>query len=289
MITLEQTTQNVIFTRGLFAIPIEAFQFNWDILNRIFVSTFHKYERFCPKVKTIQTGGGNPYQMPEDCIYPRAIGFGNASMIAPQSVPVGRQEWTYDRETKMLSVFTNTGSSAPFKVQYLARHEQVDVAPKIEPFEVFDGEEEVEIELPCVPDPSTLTIEKGGSSLQIKARDRHTWAFEGSLGTATLDLTSLTLKITQTDTTAGKISIFCIGKYKAFDFISEDLDFFETWYAANILTSLGNTKAILRMDKMPNDINADALASQGRDLMNQVIEWQKEKQFWFRGYASARI
>lgn len=289
MLTLEQATQNVIYTKGLFAIPVEAFQFNWDILNRVFVSTFHKYERFCPKLSTIQTGGGNPITMPEDCIYPRAIGFGNSLMIPPQTVAVDRQSWHYDRDTRQLSVFTHTGSSAPFQVQYLARYTPVDITPEVQPFEVFEGETEVEIELPNVPDPATLKISKGSSSLEIKSRDRHCWTFEGTLGTAELDLTSLTLKITQTDTTAGNIEISYTGKYQGFENIGEDEEFFETWYAANILSSLGNIKAIVRMDAMPNDINADGLISQGRELMNNVIEWQKEKQYWWRGYISARV
>jgi hypothetical protein len=288
-ITLEQVTQNVITTKGLFAIPVEAFQFDWNILNRIFVSTFKKYERFCPLIKTLQTFGGNPYQMPDDCIYPRSIAFGNAAMIAPQAVTVDSQSWTYDRTTKMLSVFTNTGSSAPFKVQYLARHPEIEVESDVEPFEVFEGEEEVEIKLNCVPNPSTLTIAKGDSTLAIKSRGRHCWQFEGTLGTAELDLTSLVLTITQTDTSAGMININYKGQYKCFGEIAEDdAEFFETWYAANILTSLGNIKAIVRMDAMPNSISADNLQNQGQALMEDVLNWQKEKQFWFRGYMGSR-
>ena len=44
MLTLEQATYNVVFTKGLFSVPLEAFQFDWAILNRVFVSTFHKYD-----------------------------------------------------------------------------------------------------------------------------------------------------------------------------------------------------------------------------------------------------
>lgn len=290
MITLEQTTQNVITTKGLFGIPIEAFRFDWNILDRIFVSTFRKYERFCPLRRTIQTAGGNPYKMPDDCIYPISIGFGNALMIPPQTAAVDRQSWSYDRETKLLSVFTNTGSSAAFKVQYLARHGHVEVTPEIEPFEVFDGEETVEIELPSVPNPSTLKISKGEATLEIKSRDRHTWTLEGTLGKAEFDLSSRVLTITQDDTAAGLINISYTSQYKAFDKIAEDdIDFFETWYAGNILTSLGNIKAVVRMDELPNNISADDLIAQGRQLLEEVKEWQKEKNFWFRGYISSRI
>lgn len=289
MITLEETTRNVIFTKGLFAIPLDAFQFNWDILNRIFVSTFHKYERFCPKLNTLQTSGGNPITMPEDCIYPRSVGFGNQLMIAPQIVTVDSQSWSYDRQTRQLSVFTNTGSSAPFKVQYLARHEQVDITSNIEPMEVFDGETDIEIQLNEVPEVTTLEISKGDSTLKIKSRDRHCWTFEGTLGTAELNLTTLILSIKQTDTSEGYINVSYKGKYKAFDHYSEDLDFFETWYAANILSSLGNIKAIVRMEAMPNDINADNLLSQGERLYEDVKSYQDSKQFWFRGYMGSRV
>ena len=289
MITLEQATYNVVYTKGLFAINMAAFQFNWDILNRIFVSTFHKYERFCPTLKTLQCNGGNPTKMPDDCIYPRAIGFGNSSMIPPQTATVERSSWSYDRQTKMLSIFTNTGSSANFQVQYLARHSQVDVESDIAPFEVFDGEETVEIQLDNVPDPATLKITKGDSTLNIKSRDRFCWELEGTLGTATLDLTTLMLTINQTDTTAGQINVSYTGKYKAFDHINEDMDFFETWYASNILSSEGNIKAVVKMDQLPNDINADGLLAQGRELYEKVVDWQKDKQFWFRGYISARV
>lgn len=289
MITLEQTTYNVIATKGLFAIPLSAFQFNWDILNRIFVSTFHKYERFCPMLKTLQFNGGNPTKMPDDCIYPRAIGFGNSSMIPPQTATVERSSWSYDRQTKLLSIFTNTGSSANFQVQYLARHPQIDVESNIEPFETFDGEETIEIQLDNVPNAETFKVSKGDSILEVKSRDRFCWELEGTLGTATLDLTSLTLTINQTDTSAGQINVSYTGKYKAFDYYDEDLDFFETWYASNILTSEGNIKAIVKMDQLPNDINADGLISQGKELYEKVVEWQRDKQFWFRGFISARV
>lgn len=290
MITLEQTTQNVITTKGLFAIPVEAFCFNWDILNRVFVSTFKKYERFCPLRRTLQTAGGNPYKMPDDCIYPISIGFGNNLMIPPQTATVDSQSWSYDRETKLLSVFTNTGSSAPFKVQYLARHEQVEVKPSIEPFEVFDGETSVEIELPSIPQASTLSISKGQSTLELESRDRHQWILEGSLGSAVFDLTTRILTIDQADTSAGLINITYTSQYKAFDKIAEDdIDFFETWYAGNLLTSIGNIKAIVRMDQLPNDISADDLTSQGKALLEDVKEWQQQKQFWFRGYLGSRV
>ena len=289
MLTLEQATYNVVFTKGLFSVDISAFQFDWAILNRIFVSTFHKYERFCPQLKTVQLNGGNPVKMPDDCLYPRAIGFGNPSMIPPQTVTVDRQSWSYNRQTNVLSVFTNTGSSAPFQVQYIARYSQIDVESDIPPFEVFDGETDIEIHLDNVPNPSTLKISKGESTLEITSRDRYCWKLSGTLGTAELDLTTLTLKIAQTDTTAGEINVAYTGNYKAFDFVTDDVEFFETWYAANILSSLGNIKAVLRVDAMPNDINADNLISQGKELQDRVLDFQKEKSAWWLGYISARV
>lgn len=289
MITLEGTTQSIFYTKGLFSIPIQAFQFDWEKLNRIFLLTFHKYESFCPRLATLQTGGGNPIIMPEDCIYPRAIGFGNSLMIAPQSVCVQSNGWSYDRATRQLSVFTNTGSSASFKVQYLARYPQIEIVPNIDPYEVFDGEEEVSMQLPCVPDLATLQISKGASDLKLIKRDRDYAQFEGSLGAAILDMHSLELKISQEDTSAGVIDISCVGKYKGFDIIRDDEDFFVSWFAANILTSLGNIKAVLKLDEMPNDISADDLISQGKDLMSNVIEWQKEKSAWYRAYMGARV
>lgn len=289
MLTLEQATRNVVYTKGLFSVPMEAFQFDWDKLDRIFRSTFHKYERYCPKLNTIQTNGGNPLTMPEDCIYPRAIGFGNSLMIAPQTVTVQSNSWSYDRATRQLSVFTNTGSSASFKVQYLARYPEIDVHPEVEPFEVYQGEEDVSIQLETVPNLDTLTIAKGNKSVSLIERGRDFAKFEGTLGAAVLDMHSLELTISQEDKSAGHININYEGNYKAFDIIMEDEDFFETWYAANILSSLGNVKAVLRMDMMPNSISADDLISQGRELMNSVIDWQKEKQKWYLGYMGARV
>lgn len=289
MLTLEQATHNVIYTKGLFGIDICAFQFDWDKLNRIFISTFTKYERFCPRLATLQTGGGNPIIMPEDCIYPRSIGFGNYLMIAPQTVTVQSDCWSYNRATRELSVFTNTGSSASFKVQYLAKYPQVTVTPDIEPYEVFDDEEEVTIQLPSVPDLSTLTIAKNDKTLEITKKCRDFISFEGSLGAGLLNLHSLELKISQEDTSAGYINIAYTNKYKAYDLIMPEAEFFYTWYSANILSSLGNIKAVLKMDEMPNDISADDLLSQGRDLMSNVVEWQKEKSHWYMAYLGARV
>ena len=295
MLTFEQATQNVVMTKGLFAIPIEAFQFDWDKLYRIFVSTFHKYERYCPKIKTIQTNGGSPLKMPEDCIYPRAIGFGNSLMIPPQTVAVDRQNWSYDRESRLLSVFTNTSTTSSFKVQYLARYEQIEVQSDIDPLEVYDDEEKVDIQFDLIPNIDTLTITKtiegqGTLTLSCVKRCKDKVCFEGSLGAAVLDMNSLTLTISQEDTSAGIINIAYTGKYKAFNAIIDDEDFFETWYAANILSSLGNIKAILRMDILPNSISADELISQGRELMRDVIDWQQSnKSHWWKGYISSRV
>lgn len=290
MLTLEQSTANVVTTHGLFAIPLEAFQFDWDKLNRIFMSTFHKYELFCPKLKTIQTGGGNPITMPEDCIYPRAIGFGNSLMIPPQTVAVERQSWSYDRDTRQLCVFTKTASSAPFQVQYLARHSQVEQEVDDESFEIFSEDKEVEVQFSLMPDPSTLQISLGTDTLEIKSQTRDEIELEGTLGTATFNKHSLMLTLTLDGSKSGMLKVTYKSKYKGFDTVTEDDDdFFETWYAANILTSLGNIKAVLKLDEMPNSISADDLISQGRELMNRVVEWQHEKHAWFRGYISARI
>ena len=289
MITLEQTTNNVIFTKGMFAINISAFQFNWQILNRIFVSTFRKYERFCPLLKTLQTSGGNPIKMPDDCIYPRAIGFGSASMITPQVTSLKRSDWSYDRQTQLLSIFTNTGSLSNLKVQYLARYPQIKVESTTEPYEVFEGEQVIQFRLNELPNPSTLKIAKNGVEMKITSRDKECWTFEADFGTGALDLTSLELVIEQTDTSAGTYTVDYTAQYEAFDCIIEDLDFFETWYASNILSSLGNIKAIIKMDAMPNDINADNLLSQGRELYEKVLEFQSSKQFWWRGYISAKV
>lgn len=289
MLTLEQATRNVVFTKGLFSVDISAFQFDWDKLNTIFRSTFHKYERFCPKLKTLQTGGGNPIIMPEDCIYPRAIGFGNALMIPPQTVTVQSNGWSYDRDTRQLSVFTNTGSSASFKVQYLAKYSEVELSLEIEPYEVYEDEEEVCITLPSMPDLQTLLIMKGGDTLNITSRTRELIKFEGSFGSAALDTSTLELVIAQTDTSAGYIDISYNCKYTGYEMPFEDEDVFETWYAANILSSLGNVKAVLRMDMLPNSISADDLISQGRELMNTVYEWQREKSHWYMSYLGARV
>lgn len=294
MLTFEQATQNVVTTKGLFAIPIEAFQFDWNRLYRIFVSTFHKYERYCPKIKTIQTNGGSPLKMPEDCIYPRAIGFGNSLMIPPQTVAVDRQNWSYDRESRLLSVFTNTSTTSSFKVQYLARYEQVDVQSDIEPIETFEDEEKLEVQLDLIPNVDTLTITKVTSdetlTLTCSKKCKEAIHFSGTLGSAILDLNTLILSICQEDTSAGTINIQYTGKYKAFNAIIDDEDFFETWYAANILSSLGNIKAILRMDILPNSISADDLIGQGRELMRDVIDWQQSnKSHWWKGYISSRV
>ena len=289
MLSLEQATKNVVYTKGLFSVPLEAFQFDWDKLNRIFVSTFHKYERFCPLLKTIQTSGGNPILMPEDCIYPRAIGFGNSSMITPQTVTVGSQDWQYNRETRRLSVFTNTGSSASVQVQYLAKHTPIDTDSDVDPVEVYEGDEEVVAQLNVVPELSTLQILYNGEDAKLTKRTRHKCEFEANWGTATLNLTSLELVAKFESATEGYLDVSFAGKYKAFDVAEDDVDFFENWYAANILSSLGNIKAVVRMEAMPNNINADELQSQGRALLEDVKQWQQEKQHWWKGYMGARV
>lgn len=289
MLTLEQATRNVVFTKGLFSVEISAFQFDWDKLNTIFRSTFHKYERFCPKLKTLQTGGGNPIIMPEDCIYPRAIGFGNRLMIPPQTVAVQSNGWSYDRDTRQLSVFTNTGSSASFKVQYLAKHTEIPLTSNIEPYETFEDDHEISITLPSVPNLDTLSITKNGRGLSVIKRTRELTMFQGELGNAALDNSTLELVIDQEDKSPGYININYDCKYTGYDMIMEDEDMFETWYAANILSSLGNVKAVLRMDMLPNSISADDLISQGKELMNEVLDWQKEKSHWYMGYMGARI
>lgn len=289
MLTLEDSTRNIIYTKGLFAIPPEAFQFNWDILNRIFVSTLNKFERYCPLCKTLVTVGNNPTKMPDDCIYPKAVAFGNNSMIMPQTAAVDSQSWSYDRATKLLSVFTKTGSVSNIQVQYLAKRPSTILTTEMTPFQVFEDESLVNIQLDFVPNLETIYIAKGNSELTVTSRARCCATFEGDFGSAILDLNSLSLQVTQTDTSEGYIDISYDNKYPAYELISEDQDFFELWYAANILTSLGNIKAIVNLDEMPNSISADDLISQGKELMSQVIEGQKERQYWWKGYLGSKV
>lgn len=289
MLTLEDSTRNVIFTKGLFAIPVEAFQFNWEILNRIFTSTMAKFERYCPLCKTIETVGGNPTKMPDDCIYPKAVGFGSNSMIMPQTAAIEPQSWSYNRTTKMLSVFTNTGSVSNLKVQYLAKREKTFSSTEEPLFEVFEDDKFAEVQLSYVPDLESLTISKDGTLLLPSSRNRYCINFTGDNITATLDMTSLILKVEFLENTTGYIDISYDNKYPSYEDIGEDQDFFEMWYAANILSSLGNIKAIVNLDEMPNSVSADDLIGQGKELMSQVIEGQQERQYWWKGYLGSRV
>jgi hypothetical protein len=295
VLTLENSVKNVITTKGLFALPLEAFSFNWGRLNQIFTSTLHKFEKFCPIIRTIQTLGGNPIIMPEDCIMPRSVAFGNSLMIPPQAVPVENQSISYNRSTRQLSVFTNTGSSAPFKVQYLGKCIMETITYTEEPYTLFENDKEVEMELQAVPIPNSLSIVNGTNSLSIVSRtiedDIETWILEGTLGTAELNLSSLKLNITLADgiSPLGDINISYIGKYKGTEDLGDDSEFFETWLAGNILTSLGGIKLTARSDKMPNDISADDLKSQGLKLLDMVQDFQKEKSHWWAGLPNARV
>jgi len=290
MLTLEQSTLNVIETKGLDSIPLEAFQFNWRKLYNIFNSTFSKFERFCPQVKTIYTNGGNPLIMPDDCIYPRAIGFGNKLMIPPQTVAVDRQNWSYDRRTKELSVFTRTNTVSSFQVQYLAKYADIKQDDVYISYNTLSGESNITIELDLVPEQFSINISKDNVKFELCSKDFNHWYFETDLDKAILNLTTLEINFRLQDASESTISISYTPLYPAKESpMDESLDFFETWYAANILSSLGNIKSVLRMDQLPNDINADSLASQGKELLEDVKNYQKDKQFWFTGYISARI
>jgi hypothetical protein len=84
-----------------------------------------------------------------------------------------------------------------------------------------------------------------------------------------------------TDTDAEDINVSYTSKYEAVTDLQIGDEAFQTFFGADLLTSIGNIKAVTKFESLPADFTADGLIEVGKTLKEKVEQMKDDRSFWY--------
>ena len=280
MLTVEQAVEDIVLNNGMYAIPLTSFFCDWDKLNRMFINTLKKFEKYRPrltqKVMYLDKYG---VALP-DALAVKSIAFYNMNMIPSQCEPCSSDEYDFDAYSKILK---SIGASE-YLVHYLANYSTAKYDVTEDTFTTLDGENAVTLKLQAMPDITTMIITKGSNSYKLTSRTDAfcTFTDENNTGnTARLTYGNLKLVFKLTDTDAEDINVSYTSKYEAVTDLQIGDEAFQTFFGADLLTSIGNIKAVTKFESLPADFTADGLIEVGKSLKEKVEQMKDDRSLFY--------
>ena len=278
MLTLEQATKDIILNNGLHVIPISVFSCNWRQLNQIFKNTVKRFQRFRPVIKEeVMPCNNITGTIIPTALQVKSVSFYSGNMIPSQCVPLNSDEYDFDPQTKKLLAI----GASNFLVRYCAEYTFEKVSIKEDTYYTLEDETDIEIELQSVPDLQTMSVEFGSFPFTAVKRSGDMIMFEGDAGKAVLMLNTLKMKFNIEMPEESEINISYKTQYEAVKELEVGDDFFYTWFGSEVLKSIGGIKLVTRFEDLPADVSADDLLGYGRELAQQVIDYQDRKSAWW--------
>lgn len=291
MLLFEQALERVKLEYGQLLIPFDSLKLDTDKLEKIFINTAKKLQSKRP-IRTVATLSTNP----DGVKIPDAIGvlalkymvLNNFDRISP---PLPHRMWSFDPATRILkSILTSTQMvviyNREFKIGYFPQTES--------PMTTVDGELAVDFYLKGTFKQGTLSLTKTNLSTgevttatEI-SRTGNIATLGGTLGTGTVDLTTLKIHLDLIDTTANDIVANYYNYRKAVQDIEEFDIVFHTWFTIDVIRSFGGLKYQATMNEntgLPFSLQSDTLLDRARQLEDQLNEYLRNTDFWWNwGY-----
>jgi hypothetical protein len=201
-------------------------------------------------------------------------------MIPSQCEPCSSDEYDFDKYSKILK---SIGASE-FLVHYLATYATSKQQIVEDTFRTLDGENAVTLKLQSMPDITTMVITKGSSTYTLTSRTDAFCVFTDeneAANTARLTYGNLKLIFKLTTTDAEDINVSYTSKYEAIEDLDIGDEAFQTFFGADLLTSIGNIKAVTKFESLPADFTADGLIEVGKTLKEKVEQMKDDRSFWY--------
>jgi hypothetical protein len=140
-----------------------------------------------------------------------------------------------------------------------------------------DGKQEHEIEYGFID----ITDSGTGVHSLVFPNDLNQVLITGTLGDGYIDLDTLDVFINLGVSTNSLLEVSFNTKYKSVQEIEEEDPVFIKLFTAMLMMSLGNNKAIAKLDGLPFDVTLDDLNSKGKELMREVQEELIQRGKWW--------
>jgi hypothetical protein len=291
MITFEYARQRTILENGQFLVPSASLKLDDDKMEQIFVNSAKKLQNRRP-IRTVVAMSTNP----DGVRIPDALGvlalkymvLNNFDRISP---PLPHRMWSFDPATRILkSILTSTQMvviyNREFKIGYFPQTENV--------MTTIEGEVQVDFYLSASFKQNSLKFTKTdygtGDITEIVevSRAGNIVTLGGTLGTGTLNLTTLKVHLELIDTSANDIIATYYNARRAVQDIEEFDLAFHTLFSIDVLKAYSSLKYQATMSEntgLPFSLQSDTLLDRIRVLEDQLQEYLKGSDFWWNwGY-----
>lgn len=280
MLLLEECVSHVIATEGQLLIPLQSLRLDYDQLERIFVMTAKQLQNKRPIRANIQLDVGVDGVKIPDALGVLALKYRLYNNFDRVSPPISRQYWSFDKNTRILrNIFAST-----LIVSYLREFKLGHFLIQDTPTYIVPGESIIDFYLKGSYKHNTLKISKGSSEMVEVSRTGTTANLSGTLGTGTVNLTTLKVNLNLTDTSEGDLNVQFWNKHKA----CPDLDLsnrpFMLMFTVNFLKSFGALKYQATLNEnagLPFSLQADSLLERARALEDQLTPLLNSNDHWY--------
>lgn len=273
MLLLEEAIERVITQEGQNLIPLAAFSLDKLRIQNLFKTSLMEYQEYFPNIKTKKIAGTGTCLQIKDCIgSPLSLRFGGFPNVVGMNARYDKPNWQWNYQTKTITTVLGGG---PWIITYAAEY-NLDYQDVTESYRVIKGEDEIELNLRAEFKGKSLVVKRKTDGLSMKVVDTYekdglSYAeLEGPLGTGTVLINDLRLKLELDSTRDDELQISYITKYLGI----KELDFqnmeFITWFGSKLLTAIGSLKLMTQLEGIPFQISTDDLLARGRELQQQV-------------------
>ena len=289
VLTFEEAIKQVKISEGQLLIPLQALRLDDDNLEQLFIYTAKQLQNKRPVRDILNVNvNQNGVHIP-NALSVLALKYPLYPNLDRNTSPIARNLWWFDPHSRILKcIFSST-----FNVVYLREFTIGNFQISDTPTYTIEGESAIDFFLRCNYKQGSLEISKTDihnvkhTALEV-SRSGNIVTLGGTLGSGTIDLSTLKVNMTLTDTSAGNITVTMYNKRKAIrDFDISNRPFMLAFTVA-VLRSFGSLKYQATLDPsagLPFSLQADTMLDRARVLEDQLQTMLNNNDKWYEfGY-----
>ena len=287
MLTFEYAKERFMLENGQLLIPFPSLKLDDDRLEKIFKNVIKKLNNKRPIRDILDSYvDANGIYM-ENALGVLALKYKIYSNFDRQSAPMSRSYFWFNPTTRVLT----TLFGCEFIIVYLREHQLGYYPQKETAMTTVEGETDTYFYLNGAFKDGTLVLTKKhyGTGITTTATvtgvNENTATLSGTLGTGTVDLTTLKVDLTLTDTTAGNVIATYTNKRVACNDLDQQDSLFQLMFDIDVLKSFGSLKAQANLSEstgLPFSLLADTMLERARQLETELKTTLENKSNWWQ-------
>ena len=289
VVTFEEAVKQVRINEGQLLIPLAALRLDDDNLEQLFVYTAKQLQNKRPVRDLLNANVNQNGTSIPNALSVLALKYPLYPNLDRNTAPIARNLWWFDPATRVLKcIFSST-----FNIVYLREYIVGNFLITDTPTYTIEGESSIDFFLRCDYKQSSLEISKM-DSLGVKttateiSRAGNIVTLGGTLGTGTIDMSTLKVHLDLTSLHAGNITVTLYNKRKAIKDFDMSNRPFMLMFTVAILRSFGSLKYQATLDPsagLPFSLQADTMLDRARVLEDQLQTMLNNNDKWYEfGY-----